>query len=206
MQGMLHTPEHDKTDMLHDHRSSAYLFATALTAILILLQFFQPDLLFQRHLIIEGEFWRLWTGNLVHTNLWHLGLNLAGLWLLTLIQQPTPTPRIWLGQTLFIGTCVGTGLWFFNQELVWYAGFSGILYGLFMLAGIQMLQQKEWTTALLILGGICGKTVWDWAQGGTALSANLIDAPVIYSSHIYGMLGGLALALPRMYQQKRPSS
>lgn len=195
---MLHTRKLHKNNFLPDQSQDSYLLATAFTALLVLLQFFQPQLIFQRYLIMEGEFWRLWTGNLVHTNLWHLALNLAGFWLLIFIHRPAPANRVLLAQILFISTCVGVGLWFFNKELIWYAGFSGTLYGLFMLTGIYLLLQKDWLAAALILAGICGKTLWDWAQGGVALSAHLIDAPVIYSAHVYGMLGGFALAIPRV--------
>ncbi len=195
---MLHTRRSYKDDFLPDQCQDSYLLATAFTGLLVLLQFFQPLLIFQRHLIMEGEFWRLWTGNLVHTNLWHLALNLGGFWLLVFIQRPVLPNRILLAHIVFISTCVGVGLWFFNKELIWYAGFSGTLYGLFMLTGIYLLLQKDWLAATLILAGICGKTLWDWAQGGVALSAQLIDAPVIYAAHVYGMLGGLALSIPRI--------
>lgn len=174
-----------------NHYGVAAIFSISL----LLLQLFQGDLIFQRHLIDGGQVWRLWTGNLIHTNLWHLALNLCGFWLLTFINRPPTPPRILVAHILFISTCTGLGLWFLSPEVAWYAGFSGVLYGLFMLAGLQFAQQKEWATALLILLGICGKTAWDWLHGGNALSANLIDAPVIYSAHIYGMEGGVILAL-----------
>lgn len=197
---MLHTHKPYKADFLTDHCPGSYLLVAAFSALLVLLQFFQAELIFQRYLIMEGEFWRLWTGNLVHTNLWHLALNLGGFWLLVFIQRPAPPSRTLIAQILFISTCVGVGLWFFNQDLIWYAGFSGTLYGLFMLTGIHLLKQKDWVSAALILGGICGKTLWDWSQGGMALSASLIEAPVIYTAHVYGMLGGIMLSLPHFFR------
>lgn len=193
---MLHTQKSDKAPPQNDRCTDIYLLATAFSALLVLLQFFQPELIFQRYLIMDGEFWRLWTGNLVHTNLWHLALNLSGFWLLIFIHRPSPPNRILLANILFISTCVGVGLWFFNQELVWYAGFSGTLYGLFMITGIHLLLQKDWLSATLILVGICSKTLWDWQHGGIAFSSTLIEAPVIYTAHVYGMLGGLTLCIP----------
>lgn len=173
-----------------------YIAPILLSTLLLLLQPLQEPLLFQRDLIGHGQFWRLWTGNFVHTNTWHLLLNVAGFWLLALIQTPPYALRPLMAQTVFIGTCTGLGLWFFSPDVAWYAGFSGILYGLFTLCGVRFLQQQDWIAALLILLGIVGKTYWDWLEGGTNnLSATLIAAPVVYDAHIYGIAAGLGLAL-----------
>ena len=154
------------------------------TVLLPLLQFLHDGLQYQRHLIAEGEFWRLWTGSLVHTNYWHLSMNLAGFWMLSLIQQHSPGKWRLLGQILFLTTCVGGGLWLLSPGVVWYVGFSGVLYGLFLLSGIHLLARREWLAASVILLGVCGKTVWDWQTGGTSPTAGLIEAPVIYAAHL----------------------
>lgn len=197
--------------MLHTHNATPIarccpdtcLIAAIFTVMLPLLQFFHDQLLYQRYLIEAGEIWRIWSGNLVHTNYWHLGLNLLGFWILAIIQ-PGPTGRLAImTQTALIATGVGAGLWFLNPEVIWYAGFSGVLYGLFLLTGIRLLTRQEWLPAALILLGICGKTVWDWQQGGASLSSGLIEAPVIYAAHIYGMASALLLALPTLYHLLR---
>jgi rhomboid family GlyGly-CTERM serine protease len=197
--------------MLHSHESitpsgkctDTCLIATIFTVLLPLLQFFHDGLLYQRHLIAAGEIWRIWTGSLVHTNVWHLGLNLAGLWLLVFLAPSTQSKFTQIAQIGWLATCVGVGLWLMNPGLIWYAGFSGILYGLFMLGGIHLLLQKDWLMAALILPGIGGKTVWDWLQGGASPSAELIDAPVIYAAHIYGMSGSILLSLPILFKHLR---
>lgn len=191
---MLHTHDSHKTTQQQDQRIHYYGVAVFFSVLLGLLQFFQNDLIYQRLLIEEGQTWRLWTGNLVHTNAWHLAMNLVGFWLLILLSPSWLTSRKLSISIIILGSCVGVGLWLFNPGVVWYAGFSGILYGLFMLSGLHCLLTREWLPALIIIPGICGKTVLDWSQGGTALSANLIDAPIIYAAHIYGMAGAFLLA------------
>ncbi len=171
--------------------------------LLPLLQFFHDDLLYQRYLIAAGEIWRIWTGNLVHTNGWHLGLNLAGLWLLAFIAPSTQTKFTQLAQIGWLATCVGFGLWFLSPGVIWYVGLSGVLYGLFMLGGIRLLLQKDWLMAAVILLGIGGKTVWDWWHGGISSSAELIEAPVIYAAHLYGMSGGILLGIPALFKHLR---
>lgn len=194
---MLHTS--DATNLLRKC-STTGIIAIIFTVLLPLLQFFHDSLLYYRHFIADGEYWRLWSGSLVHTNHWHLLLNVAGLWLLTFIA---PLPFRIHTQLLQIGclaTCVGAGLWWLNPGVVWYAGFSGVLYGLFMLGGLYRLQQRDWLTAAIILLGICGKTGWDWWLGTESVTASLIEAPVIYAAHIYGMAGGLLLGILTHWQ------
>lgn len=172
-----------------------YYFPLLLSACLLLLQPWQESLLFQRNLIEAGQLWRLWTGNFIHTNGWHLGLNLGGFWLLIIVQQSALTPRTLLAAILFIGTGVGLGLWFFSPHIVWYAGFSGILYGLFMLSGVRYLQQRDWLLAAVLIMGVGSKAVWDWLHNGIGITTQWINAPIVYAAHWYGMGSGLVFAL-----------
>jgi rhomboid family GlyGly-CTERM serine protease len=199
---MLHTRE---SNALRGKCTHAYLIAIIFTVLLPLLQFFHDALLYQRYLIAAGESWRLWTGNFVHTNHWHLLLNLAGLWLLVVIAPSTDTKRTQLLQIAWLATCVGVGLWFMSTGVIWYMGFSGILYGLFILSGIRLLLQGDWLMAAVFLVGIGGKTLLDWAQNGASPSAALIEAPVIYAAHLYGMAGGVLLSIPAIRTHLRQS-
>lgn len=187
---MLHTSD---ATAFHRKCTNTCIIAIIFTVLLPLLQFFHDSLLYYRHAIVDGEYWRLWSGSLVHTNHWHLLLNLSGLWLLTFVAPLPFRIQTQLLQIGWLAFCVGTGLWWLSPGIIWYAGFSGILYGLFMLGGLYRLQQRDWLTAAIILVGICGKTGVDWWLGGKSASASLIEAPVIYAAHIYGMTGGLLL-------------
>lgn len=197
---MLHTRE---SIHLPSKCINTCFIAILFTVLLPLLQFFHDQLFYQRYLIAAGEYWRLWTGSLVHTNSWHLALNLAGVWLLTFIAPSTDTKLTQLLQIVWLATCVGLGLWFMSPGVIWYVGLSGVLYGLFILGGIQLLLQQDWSMAAVILLGIGGKTLLDWWQGGASPSAALIEAPVIYAAHLYGMAGGLLLGIPALFQYLR---
>lgn len=199
---MLHTRE---SNALRGKCTNTCVIAIVFTVLLPLLQFFHDQLLYQRYLITAGEVWRLWTGNVVHTNHWHLLLNLAGLWLLVFIAPSPERKRIQLLHIVWLATCVGAGLWFMSTGVIWYMGFSGILYGLFILSGIRLLLQGDWLMAAVFLVGIGGKTLLDWAQGGASSSAALIEAPVIYASHLYGMMGGILLSIPALRTHLRQS-
>jgi rhomboid family GlyGly-CTERM serine protease len=174
------------------------LLGISLSLMLILLQTWQPELYFQRQLIQNGEIWRLWTGNLVHTNIWHLALNLGG-WGLCLLLAPQRLSTAYLMLSIAVlMSVVGLGLYSVNANLLWYAGFSGVLYGLFTLAGIYWLLERDYVLGLMLLLFSGGKAFSDLALGGDSLSSQLIAAPVIYAAHIYGIIGAVGLALPQI--------
>lgn len=174
------------------------LLGISLSLVLILLQTWQPELYFQRQLIQSGEIWRLWTGNLVHTNVWHVALNIGGWGLLLLLAPNSLTTRYLMLSIAVLMSVVGLGLYSCNPNLLWYAGFSGVLYGLFTLAGIYWLLERDYVLGLMLLLFSGGKAFSDLALGGDSLSSQLIAAPVIYAAHIYGIIGAVGLALPQI--------
>ena len=62
-------------------------------------------------LIAQGEGWRIITGNLAHTNGWHLLLNLSGLAVLYSLFQEYLTGWRLPVLLLLLGTAVGPGIW-----------------------------------------------------------------------------------------------
>lgn len=100
----------------------------------MLLFFIVPNhqLSFDRTLIAQGEGWRIITGNVAHTNLWHLLLNLSGLWVLySLFREYLTGFRLPL-LLLLLGAAVGLGIWWWCPQTQWYMGLSGALHGLFV--------------------------------------------------------------------------
>ncbi|RDV27593.1 rhombosortase [Alteromonas aestuariivivens] len=153
---------------------------------------------------IEGfETWRLISGNIVHTNGFHLLLNLAGLILLWALHGDHY--RIGLFLKLFVWCCLGTslGIYFFSPSLIWYAGLSGALHGVFIWGAcmdIRMGIKSGW----LLLAGIVFKLGMEQWQGSSAELAELIDANVAVDAHLYGAISGLALFLV-MWALSRPA-
>ncbi|MEZ5479909.1 MAG: rhombosortase [Thiolinea sp.] len=169
------------------------IFASLVSLLLVLLQMAKPLLLYRRDLILEGEWWRILSGNLVHTNLPHLLMNMAGFWLLLLLCHPVLGIRLLTGSLFLLGSLIGLLLLALQPALHWYAGLSGILYGLFVTGGLLLLRHDRLTgAALLIL--TAGKTLLDLWQGDHGISQNLINAPVAVAAHWFGMLGGLGIA------------
>ncbi|HFC92357.1 MAG TPA: rhombosortase [Leucothrix mucor] len=168
--------------------------------VLILLQFIQNDLLFLRENIQQGELWRIWTGNLIHSNYTHLGLNLSGFWLFVFIfKELINAIQLMLSLAILISG-VGLGLYFLNPELYWYAGLSGALYGLFIVGAFYALVDKDFITGVSIIIVIPVKIIWDHLHNTGQLNADLIGVPVSTDSHIYGISTAFFIGIYVLYQ------
>lgn len=173
-----------------------------ISILLIILQFIQADVLFLRGNIQQGEFWRIWTGNLVHSNAYHLGLNLTGFWLFVFIFKGLmKASQLLITLTLLISG-VGLSLYFFNPLLEWYAGLSGALYGLFIVGAVYALIDKDRITALSILIVIPTKIIWDHLHNTGQTNADLIGVPVSTDAHIYGLSSAFIISVFILIQHR----
>lgn len=149
---------------------------------------------FDRSAILNGEIWRLLTGNLVHLGWNHLLLNLTGLALIGWLIDPPLSRKRWL--IVFTSTSLGVtlGLLVWNPELRWYVGLSGMLHGL-LLAGLLADMDRADRIQWLLLAGVIAKLVWEQASGPSASTETLVGGNVIVDSHLYGAISGTALGV-----------
>jgi len=113
-------------------------------------------LVFERTRILQGEAWRLWTGNWVHFSPSHLWWNLAvllpaGIWAERL--APERTRRFFLFAPFIIG---GT-LLLVDPALARYGGLSGLAAGLLVLLALEQISHGApdrwfWWAVLALLG------------------------------------------------------
>jgi len=164
-----------------------------LSVLLLFLQFYQDELVFKRGRIDAGQWWRLFTCNLVHTNYPHLMLNLAGIWISAFLFLDYITPRTYLASLTFLILSVGLGVYFFSPVLIWYAGISGALYGIFLVGAYYAILNKDYLTGIPLLALIPIKIIWDLFHGGSQSSAELIGVPVATEAHLYGMIGAVII-------------
>ncbi|UTM56520.1 rhombosortase [Photobacterium sp. CCB-ST2H9] len=167
------------------------LLAISLLTIFAQLAPVHPFLEWDRQAIASGQWWRILTGNITHTNWPHLAMNLAGLAILTqLFRFHLTTARL---VTILFALGIIVGLSLFFTELERYAGLSGILHGLFIWGAWQDIRQHRSGGKLLLAAGFV-KVGWDIVTGGSAETASLIQASIAVEAHLAGALGGLALA------------
>jgi len=167
----------------------------AFSILLIILQFFQDELVFNRTNITLEQWYRVFTGNLVHSNYPHLLLNLSGLWIAGFLFLDSMNVKTFIISTIFLCIVVGLGLYFFSLELEKYYGFSGALYGLFIFGATTIIiHQQDYITGLLLYLFVGGKIIWDQFNGENSSSADLIGVPVAIDAHLYGAIGAVILS------------
>lgn len=160
------------------------------------------QLRYERALILDGEWWRLITGHLVHLGWSHLLLNLAGLALIWgLFQRQLGTLAwwwVWLASTL----AVSAGLFFFDTDLGWYVGLSGVLHGLIVAGLLMSLRQDHWWGDWVLLAIVIAKLISEQLYGSLPGTTEMAGGDVIVDAHLYGAVGGAIAALPLLLYKK----
>ncbi|KFZ36529.1 membrane protein [Shewanella mangrovi] len=149
-------------------------------------------LAFKRSDIAHGEWWRLISGNVLHTNWWHVAMNLAGMWVVVFIHRMHYHAIGFLCLMLALCLFEGTGLYLAVPSLWGYVGLSGILHGLFAFGSLCDIQ-KHLRSGYLLLAGVIAKVTWEQYAGGNPEVTSLIGAPVATQAHLIGLLSGLLL-------------
>ncbi len=172
-----------------------WIFVAAMLAIMVILQLFDfRDLRYQYDWLAKGEYWRLLSAHWVHVNWRHLMLNAAGLLLCMSIASPRWLIRQWVVYHLILALGISILFYLRNLQLEWYAGYSGVLFGLYLLAAID-LYPREKIIALLLAAAISIKVILEQTSDLKLDSSEFIGTPVIIDAHLYGILLGLTIAL-----------
>ncbi len=175
-------------------RYANWLPALTLTAAAIVIAIagpaLQAALRYEREAILDLQWWRLLTGNFVHLGTMHLMLNLIGLGVIFSLFRTAFTSAAWVAVILVCCISVGLGLLWFQPQVHWYVGLSGMLHGVFAAGALAMRHtQPRWSA--LCLTGLAAKVAVELLAGDPWGMAALTGAPVITSAHWYGALGGV---------------
>ena len=174
---------------------SGWIFVAAMLAIMVILQLFDiHDLRYQYDWLSKAEYWRLLSAHWVHVNWMHLILNAAGLLLCMAIAAPRWSIRQWTLYQLILGFGISILFSLRNPNLEWYVGYSGVLFGIYLLAAID-LYSREKLIALLLGAAISIKVILEQTSDLKVTSSDLIGTPVIIDAHLYGLVLGLSIAL-----------
>jgi|SRR5579862_5901415 len=145
---------------------------------------------YERAGLAAGQWWRLLTAHLVHLDLHHALLNAAGLALMWALFERDYSPRQWLGIVLGSIAAIDAGLWLRDSTVLWYVGSSGTLHAIMAAGTLAHLRQGErdgWLLAAILLV----KLSYEQWVGALPLSGS---DPVVVDAHLYGVLGGGAVA------------
>jgi len=157
-------------------------------------ELFTETLVYQRQLITEGEIWRLITGHILHTNGYHLLLNLSALFMLWALHGHFYQIKSYIALFLFCSVFTSIGIYYFDPSLLQYVGLSGVLHGIFVFGAIMDIKAKDKTGYLLFLG-VWLKVAHEQFYGASADVSNLIEASIAINAHLWGALGGLLYSL-----------
>ncbi|MGD9888762.1 MAG: rhombosortase [Halothiobacillaceae bacterium] len=147
---------------------------------------------YSRPAIIDGHMWRVLSGHFVHLNSTHLAMNALGLMAIVSVwgSRLGGARPLWLSIGISLG--ISLSLWWSEPQLLYYAGASGVLHGLFV-AGIVLAHDLSLRFRLLAAAALIGKLITE-TQFNTG-SAELIGAPVIHAAHQWGAAWGGLLAI-----------
>ncbi len=153
----------------------------------------EPALEYHREAILNGEYWRLFTGQWIHYGRYHLAMNLGALMLCGwILFQDIPLKHY----SLLLLAClagVSGGLLAFSPSLDYYAGLSGALHGLLVAGVIITCRQTPWMSALALMVVTYKIVQEQWP--GYDTSHPLLPVPVAVDAHLYGALTGLIWGL-----------
>ena len=182
-----------------DDGNTNWLTVAAVVALVTGLWLAGPEvtaaLRYERAAVLDGQWWRLVTGHLVHADAAHLAWNLAGAALVWWLFGAEYGRLEWLVIVLASAAAIDIAFLGWMPGLDWYVGLSGVLHGC-MAAGLAAwLARAHDPLVLLVAILFAAKLVFEHWQGPLPFTAGTLALPVIVEAHSYGAIGGLAAAL-----------
>ena len=147
--------------------------------------------LLEREALAGGQIWRLWTGHLVHFTSGHFLLDVGAGAILLLFMRSR-------GAALILPPIVGLGVLALRPDITSYAGLSGVLHGLTVLAAVDLARTthglERWAAAGLLTGVIAKSLFEGLANASIFTSTVAMGGETVYVAHLVGVLSGLVLA------------
>lgn|SRR5689334_19483383 len=153
---------------------------------------------YDRAALAAGEWWRALTAHFVHLDASHAALNGMGLVLMWALFARDYSPLRWLAIYLFSSLCISAGLWLWDPGVTDYVGASGALHGVMTAGTLAHLRRRDldgWILAAFIVV----KLAYEQFAGALPFSSS---GNTIVDAHLYGAVGGIALAL---FLRSRPA-
>lgn len=145
---------------------------------------------YERALVVQGQWWRLLTGHIVHLGWTHLALNLMGLALMWALFFPDYSVRGWAVILLCSLVTIDAAFFFIERDLRWYVGLSGLLHGAMAAGTIAYVGRRE-PGAWVLVPFLTAKLIYEQLVGTMPYSLDSAGGPVVVDAHLYGVLGAV---------------
>tara|TARA_R110001592_G_scaffold232793_7_gene490253 strand:+ start:2890 stop:3477 length:588 start_codon:yes stop_codon:yes gene_type:complete len=171
----------------------------------LLLFLLQPDsnqwFSYYHSAIENGQWWRLLTAHICHTNGYHLLLNGIGLLVVVSLFLNTFINNALLLISLFSGLFISLCLFWFEPSVQQYVGLSGVLHALFAFGVCDELKKQDKWGIIIGLGFVI-KIAFEQFNGPSPITESLIGATVLINAHLYGAIAGVVyFLLIQLWQQ-----
>jgi rhomboid family GlyGly-CTERM serine protease len=141
-----------------------------------------------RPALASGEAWRLVSGHVVHLDVGHALLNVAGMLLVWALFARLFTAVQWALIVAAGIAAIDLGLWFVNVELRWYVGASGVLHAAMAAGIVRRMIERDLVACLLGAIG-AAKLLYEHFSGAMPFTSS--GALVVTDAHLYGALAGM---------------
>lgn len=157
---------------------------------------------FDRHAILAGEVWRLWTGHLVHYSMQHALIDLVTALVAAVIAAQSFGARRVLAALALGAPAISLGLLLVAPQCLYYRGASGLAVLLAVMAGAGLWRRAGDTRAAgvglvrpalgvlaVALAAKIGAEAGGMSLGWSDLPADVI---VAWQAHLLGAVAGAA--------------
>jgi len=172
-----------------------HVLAPLLLLIIAIISFLLNNLIndyfvYHRGFIIEGQYWRVITGHLFHTNFAHLILNTLAIVLLWALHGRFYSIKTYSLLFIFSSLMISAAIFTFSPEMNQYVGLSGVLHAFFVWGALKDIQYSD-KTGYLLLVGVVIKVAHEQFFGASDDIASLINASVAIEAHLWGVVSGI---------------
>jgi rhomboid family GlyGly-CTERM serine protease len=146
-------------------------------------------LAYQQQAVHDGQVWRLITGHLVHSNLWHLLLNLASLTLIGVLFGNRLSGLQWASCFIYCALVVSGLYLVIATEYSTYVGLSAVLYGAIIVGALEDFKDNKFIAGMLLVI-VTARVIWQQFEGPPEALAEMINDRVAIESHLFGLASG----------------